>query len=181
MENEPRNGGEMTDQPQAARANQPQSYPESAMDFPDQPSVQDFFNQVQVVFHEIVIADSRQCVRIVQKGHAPIYYVPPADVIMSCLKPMKRGSEQLLEGEARYYKVTVGEKTAEKAAWSYPDPRTPYERIKAYIAFDVRLMDACLVDGEKVIPAAGADEQGWVTKGLSGLTEHEAIEPDEEA
>jgi hypothetical protein len=67
-----------------------------------------------------------------------------------------------LEGRAHYYKVTVAGKIAERGAWCFPEPNQTYERIKGYIAFDSRMMDACLVDGEKVTPPEEPTMRGWV-------------------
>lgn len=151
----------MTTQEQKASNGEAQK-PDSTLQFPNQPGVQDLFSHVQVVFNEIVIADSRESVRVVQRGQPPIYYLPPKDVIMACLKTLKGVEDDQPEGRAHYYKVTVAGKAAERGAWCFPEPHQPYERIKGYIAFNSHMMDACLVDGEKVTPPPEPTMRGWV-------------------
>jgi hypothetical protein len=40
--------------------------------------------------------------------------------------------------------------------------------IKNYVAFYAGLMDACYVDGEKVMPQPGGFYGGWITKNIVG-------------
>ena len=70
--------------------------------------------------------------------------------------------------KGRYYSVVVGEKRAAEAAWHYPDPEPPFDRIKGYVAFYAGLMDACMVDEEMVIPQPGGYYGGWITSDVAG-------------
>jgi hypothetical protein len=72
------------------------------------------------------------------------------------------------KGQAKYYAVSVGEKRAEDAAWSYPAPRPAYEAIKNGVAFYPGKMDACYVNGEKVTPQPGGFYGGWITAAITG-------------
>jgi hypothetical protein len=72
------------------------------------------------------------------------------------------------KGKARYYALDVGNKTAPQAAWFYPDPAPAFTAIKNHLAFYAGLMDACCVDGEKVIPQPGGFYGGWITKNIVG-------------
>jgi hypothetical protein len=62
----------------------------------------------------------------------------------------------------------VGDRKAEKAAWCYPDPTEPFTDIKNYVAFYPGSMDACLVNGEKVVPQPGGFYGGWITSNIIG-------------
>ena len=53
------------------------------------------------------------------------------------------------KGRAKYYSVRVGDKTAEDAAWYYPDPTGIFAPIKNAVAFYAGMMDACYVGEEK--------------------------------
>ncbi|CAN5252411.1 hypothetical protein BH23GEM4_BH23GEM4_18840 [soil metagenome] len=64
--------------------------------------------------------------------------------------------------------MRVGDRRAENAAWSYPDPNPGYERIAAYFAFFPGKMDACWVGGERVTPQPGDFYGGWITPEVVG-------------
>lgn len=72
------------------------------------------------------------------------------------------------KGSARYYTISVGNKTIENAAWSYPNPARDYDAIKNYIAFYPSRMDACFVDGEQVTAQSGDFYGGWITRDIVG-------------
>jgi uncharacterized protein (DUF427 family) len=91
---------------------------------------------------------------MLEKRHAPMFYVPVSDVRMELLKESGRTYECPRKGHAVYYNVEAGGVSAENAAWRYTTPRSPYPEIEGYVAFDVKLVDA-YQDGEKVDPSAG--------------------------
>jgi uncharacterized protein (DUF427 family) len=153
-----------------AKNTQPAVEGESVWDYPRPPCVEDHFRQIQVVLNGVVIADSRQSVRVLEKGHPPVYYFPPEDVLMKSLEPTDHCTTCEFKGEAHYYRVTVGERSVENACWRYPDPQPPYERIKGYLAFYAGLVDACLVDGEAVRPEADSFYGGWITHEITGIS-----------
>ncbi|MFQ5524109.1 MAG: DUF427 domain-containing protein [Acidimicrobiia bacterium] len=72
------------------------------------------------------------------------------------------------KGSSRYWHVVVGKKRTENGAWHYPEPWTGYEAITNYYAFNAGKMDACYIDGERVIPQPGAYYGGWITSGIVG-------------
>lgn len=72
------------------------------------------------------------------------------------------------KGQASYYTVTVGDRTAKDAAWSYDRPTRGYERIAGYIAFYTSRMDACYVDDEQVVAQPGDFYGGWTTSDIVG-------------
>jgi uncharacterized protein (DUF427 family) len=127
-----------------------------------------------VVFNGVVIADSRQTVRVLETGHPPVYYVPPEDVLIESLEGSDLTTQCEFKGQASYYHVVVGEKRATNGAWAYPEPERPYDRMKGYLAFYPNLMDACMVDGEKVRPEPGDFYGGWITSDIAGPFKEEA-------
>lgn len=141
---------------------------ESVWEYPTPPVVEDVYKHVQVVFNGIVIADSRQSVRVLETGHPPVYYIPPDDVMLECLEKSDRTTQCEWKGDAYYYNLSVGGRTVENAAWYYPDPKPGFLRIKTYIAFYPQQMDACMVDGEIAQPQPGGYYGGWITKEIVG-------------
>ena len=105
---------------------------------------------------------------MLETGHPPVYYIPLEDVVTECLEPTDKQTTCEFKGRAGYYSVVVGEKRATDAAWHYPDPEPPFDRIKGYVAFYAGLMDACMVDGEIVMPQPGGYYGGWITSDIAG-------------
>jgi uncharacterized protein (DUF427 family) len=146
----------------------PGSGQESVWDYPRPPRVEHTARHIQVVFNDIVIADTWRAERMLETSHPPTYYIPPEDIKMGYLKRTTRTTWCEWKGEAAYYTVTVGDKQVQNAAWSYPDPTTGFEAISGYVAFYPHLMDACYVDGETVQAQAGGFYGGWITSDIVG-------------
>jgi uncharacterized protein (DUF427 family) len=146
----------------------PGSGQESVWDYPRPPRLEDCSARIQVVFNGVTIADTRRAKRVLETSHPPVYYMPPEDIQMEFLKLASGGSWCEWKGKARYYALDVGNKTAPQAAWFYPDPAPAFTAIKNHLAFYAGLMDACCVDGEKVIPQPGGFYGGWITKNIVG-------------
>ena len=115
------------------------------------------------------IADTHHALRVLETSHPPTFYVPLQDVRPDVLVP-EPGLGSLCEwkGAARYYTVTAGGVAAAHAAWTYPSPSAPFAALKDYVAFYVRTMDACYVDGELVRPQPGGFYGGWITDDVVG-------------
>ncbi|MBN1193200.1 MAG: DUF427 domain-containing protein [Coriobacteriia bacterium] len=152
----------------------PASGQESVWDYPRPPLAQPTSKHVEVVFGGQKVVDTTRALRVLETSHPPVYYVPLEDVLSATLEPSGRATYCEFKGEARYYHLTVGEHTAQYAAWSYAAPSPGYEELLGHVAFDPRLMDECRVDGEKVRPQPGLLYGGWVTSDVVGPFKGEA-------
>ena len=141
---------------------------ESVWDYPRPPRVEDSPRHIQAIFNGLTIADSTRTKRVLETSHPPTYYFPPEDVRTEYFVSSPRRTICEWKGQAVYYGITVGERTAENAAWSYPEPVAAFESIRGYVAIYPHEMDACLVDGEKAEPQPGGFYGGWVTSDLIG-------------
>ncbi len=141
---------------------------ESVWDYPRPPRVEDSTKHVQVVFNGLVIADSQRAKRVLETSHPPVYYIPRQDIKMVHVLPTRHTTWCEWKGQAAYYNVTVGDKQAQHAAWTYPDPAPGFEVLKGYLAFYPHLMDACYVEGEQVKAQAGGFYGGWITSDIVG-------------
>ena len=141
---------------------------ESVWDYPRPPRLEPSERHLQVIFNEKTIADTRRAWRVLETSHPPVYYIPPGDIEMAYLQPGNGRSLCEWKGQAKYYTVVVGEKTAANAAWFYPNPTPAFTRIKEYVAFYPGRMDLCLVDGEEVTPQPGGFYGGWITSDVVG-------------
>lgn len=141
---------------------------ESVWDYPRPPRLESSSKHIQVIFNGIVLADTRAAVRILETSHPPVYYIPPDDIQQAYLTRTQQSSFCEWKGAASYYTVRVGDKTAENAAWFYPNPVKAYAVLKNYVAFYPSKMDACYVDDERVQTQPGDFYGGWITHDIVG-------------
>ena len=141
---------------------------ESVWDYPRPPLLEKTSKHIQIVFQATHIVDTTQAYRVLETSHPPVYYIPPGDVKMKYLIPSTGWSLCEWKGRANYYSIEVSGYRIENAAWYYPKPTAPFKAIKDYIAFYPQMMDACYVDGERVVPQPGNFYGGWITSDIVG-------------
>jgi len=141
---------------------------ESVWDYPRPPRLADCPKHIQVIFNGIAIADTRQAKRLLETSHPPTYYIPPADIQMDYLHPSNRHSFCEWKGQANYYTIKAGDRSAVNAAWYYPVPTPEFAEMKDYVAFYCLFMDGCYVDGELVKSQPGGFYGGWITSDIVG-------------
>lgn len=81
------------------------------------------------------IADSREALVLKEAAYPGVYYIPRMDVHMALLQRTTHGSYCPYKGDASYYSIHAGERTAENAVWSYEMPYAAVEEIKDCLAF----------------------------------------------
>jgi uncharacterized protein (DUF427 family) len=141
---------------------------ESVWDYPRPPRLEISGKNIQIVFNNVIIADTNKAYRVLETSHPPVYYLPPQDVKLEYLKSTSQTSFCEWKGWAKYYSLIVGDKEAINVAWYYPEPTSGFAAIRDYIAFYAGPMDACYVNGEKVIPQPGGFYGGWITDDIVG-------------
>jgi uncharacterized protein (DUF427 family) len=99
-------------------------------------------HRVQVMFNGAIIADTRQALVLREGPLPPAQYIPREDVTMSFLRPTTHSTHCPFKGDASYFSVSAGGKTAENAVWSYESPLLAVADIKDYVAFFPEKMDA---------------------------------------
>lgn len=115
---------------------------------------EDSLRRVRVVFANMTIADSKRVMLFQEFGRLPIFYFPMEDVRMDLLEATDHHTSSPLKGEASYWTVRVGNRVAEHAAWSYPDPLPDGPPLKGYLAFYWGKMDALYEEEERVFEHA---------------------------
>lgn len=141
---------------------------ESVWDYPRPPRLEPTGRHIQIVFAGRIVADTRHAYRVLETSHPPVYYLPPDDVHREYLVPVTGSSFCEWKGSAGYYTVKVGDRIAQKAAWYYASPTPAFSAIRGYVAFYAAPMDACTVDGERVVPQPGGFYGGWITSDVVG-------------
>ncbi len=153
--------------PSSLKRIEPQPGQESVWDYPKPPSYHPVANHIRIEFNGEIIAETDRAIRNLQTGIPPVYYIPREDVRIDWLTPTERHSHCRYKGDADYWTVQVGERTASNIAWSYPDPLPEAMSIKDYVAFYAHVVEAT-VDGEKVEPPVWKWIGGWVTANIVG-------------
>jgi len=147
---------------------EPQPGQESVWDYPRPPRLEMTSKHLRVVFNSVVIADTRAAYRVLETSHPPTYYIPPSDILMQYLVASSRKTFCEFKGEASYWTIAVDGVISPDAAWSYRQPNPAYTAMRDHIAFYASRMDACYVDGERVLSQSGDFYGGWITSDVVG-------------
>lgn len=85
---------------------------------------------VRVVLAGVVVAESRESLRIEETGYEPVHYFLEKDVRMDLLRPTGHKTYCPFKGEASYWTIEAsgdgGTARSENAVWAYP---TPYDEV----------------------------------------------------
>jgi uncharacterized protein (DUF427 family) len=141
---------------------------ESVWDYPRPPRVEPCAAHLVVELGGAVVAETTHGWRVLETSTPPTFYFPPPDVVVAHLTPTPTRTFCEWKGEASYLTVTVGDRVAVDAAWTYHTPSTAYSVIADHVAFYPQLMDACFVDGERVQAGDGSFYGGWITSSVVG-------------
>ena len=106
--------------------------------------------RVRVRFNGETVADSTNAHLLFETRHLPVYYFPQADIRMDRLTATPHRTYCPYKGDASYWNVTAGGKSAENAAWSYRDPFAEVAAIKDFVAFYWKLMDAWYEEDDEI-------------------------------
>ncbi len=99
-------------------------------------------NRVVVRLGGDIIADSTRALAMRYPGTPDVQYIPREDVDMAKLTRTTHATYCQYKGDASYWSIRSGPRTAENAVWSY---ETPYEQvapIKGHLAFYADRVDA---------------------------------------
>ena len=114
------------------------------LDFEESP------RRVRVTFGGETLVDTQRAMLLREARHVPVYYFPADDVRKELLTPNEHHTVCPYKGEASYWNVAAGGKTAESAAWSYLDPKANSRDIAGYLAFYWNRMDAWYEEEDEI-------------------------------
>jgi uncharacterized protein (DUF427 family) len=107
--------------------------------------------RIRVMFGGETIADSRNVLVLRSNHFLPIYFFPLADVRQDFLAPSANRSHHETVGEATHQSVVVGDRRAEDAAWTFPNPADPaFDLLVGHVAFQWKAMDHWVEEAEEV-------------------------------
>ena len=161
-----RNKWEHTGKVRPAFAASPKPGQRSVWDFSRPPAIEKEPRKIEVKHGQLTLADSTKAYGILETASPPTFYIPPSDVNMEELLPLaNKGSFCEWKGKAVYWVLKTAPEQA--VAWSYPNPLTPFEPLKDYMAFYPQHLE-CYLGGERVTPQPGLFYAGWITSDLAG-------------
>jgi uncharacterized protein (DUF427 family) len=91
--------------------------------------------RVRVSFAGKVIADTTRALSLQEADYPPVNYITRADVDMAALSRTAHHTHCPYKGEASYFMLAAGGKTAANAVWSYEAPYPAMAEIKEHLAF----------------------------------------------
>ena len=150
------------------RALKPGPGQESVWDYPRPPALRPVDQLVTVVLGGVEICETQAAIQYLETSHPPTYYLPRDAFVPGSLREAGGSSFCEWKGEASYVDLVTDAATAPRAGWTYPQPARGFEALVGHIAVMPSLVDACFVDGERVVPQEGGFYGGWVTSRVVG-------------
>ena len=141
---------------------------ESVWDYPRPPRVEPTDSVVEIRLGNAVVARTTEALRVLETSHPPTYYLPLAAFAPGVLRPAAGSSYCEWKGDAAYYDLVGGTRTAARAGWGYPRPSPGFEALVGHVAVMPGAVDACTVDGEVVVAQEGGFYGGWITSRVVG-------------
>ncbi|HZT08084.1 MAG TPA: DUF427 domain-containing protein [Chloroflexota bacterium] len=112
--------------------------------------VEDSPRWVRVELNGLIIADTKHAKLLRETQQRPVYYFPPEDVRLDLMQQTDRHTHCPYKGQASYWTVAIGDRVAENAVWSYPDPYPEHDQIRGHLAFYWNQMDAWYEEAEQI-------------------------------
>jgi uncharacterized protein (DUF427 family) len=78
--------------------------------------------RVRAVFARRTVVDSTNVKLLYETGYLPVWYFPDDDLRADLLEPTAKSTHCPYKGDASYRSIRVGDRVAEDAVWSYPQP-----------------------------------------------------------
>lgn len=153
----------------------PKDGQESVWDYPRPPKLDPDEREILVIFANKIIARSTNAIRVLETASPPTFYIPKTDINMDYVNKTPGDSRCEWKGDAIYWNIEVDDEIAERASWSYPQPKSEFSKIKGYLCFYPSKC-FCYVNGEHVKPQPGGFYGGWITKEIVGPVKGESDE-----
>jgi uncharacterized protein (DUF427 family) len=122
---------------------------ESVGDYPRPPRIEPSSHSVLIKYKDLIIAESRMILRVLETSLAPSYYVPREDVFFKHLRLSTRITRCEWKGAANYLDLLVDDEVIPNVACTYEAPVQEIQAIEGCLALYPGLVD-CFLDGEQV-------------------------------
>ena len=109
-----------------------------------------FPRRVRAVFDGKVVLDTRRGRLLHESNLLPALYVPIDDVDSSLLRRTELTTHCPFKGDASYWSIVTGDRTAENAVWGYEQPLAGAEWLSGYVGLYWDRLDAWFDEDEQV-------------------------------
>ncbi len=106
--------------------------------------------RIRVIFNGETVADTLSALLLFEPPITPVYYIPLEDIPKAFREPTDHATHCPFKGDATYWNIRVGDRVAENALWSYPNPIGAVPELKGHAAFYWNRMDRWLEEDEEV-------------------------------
>ena len=97
-----------------------------------------------------IVAQSKNAQVMYELGHAPVFYIPRADVRGELLSDSDHHSHCPYKGDAGYLSVRAGGVTSENAIWYYDQPYDEMRHLRGLLGFYFERFDAWFLEGQQI-------------------------------
>ena len=106
--------------------------------------------RIRAVFEAETVVDSSHAKLLHETGHLPVYYFPVEEVRTDLLERSETRTHCPHKGEASYWSLRVGERTAADAFWAYEEPLEPARFLRGHVALYWRVPDEWFAEDEQL-------------------------------
>ncbi|HEX6231873.1 MAG TPA: DUF427 domain-containing protein [Jiangellaceae bacterium] len=110
----------------------------------------EFPRRVRALFGQETAVDSTRAMLLHETDHLPQLYVPRDDVRAELLEPAEHTTQCPFKGDAAYWSLRVGDRTAENAVWEYHQPTEEAHWLRGYLRVEFDAMDAWFDEDEEI-------------------------------
>jgi uncharacterized protein (DUF427 family) len=109
-----------------------------------------FPRRIRAGFGGETVLDSTRAMLLHETGLGPQLYIPNDDIRQELLTATTHHTHCPFKGDASYWSVTAGGRTAENAMWAYPEPTPESDWLRGYAAFYWDRLDEWYDEDERV-------------------------------
>jgi len=88
-----------------------------------------------VRFGGATVLETGNALSLKEGDHPAVLYFPRADAAMDHFRPTRHTTHCPWKGDASYFSLVAGDRTAENAVWSYETPSDACAPIREHLAF----------------------------------------------
>jgi uncharacterized protein (DUF427 family) len=106
--------------------------------------------RIRALFAGETVVDSKRAKLLHETGHLPVYYFPLEDVRTDLLERTDTHTHCPHKGEASYWSLAVGARSAPDAVWGYEEPIEPASFLRGHVAVYWHVPDEWFAEDEQL-------------------------------
>ena len=113
-------------------------------------SIEPIGRTVRATLDGETVVDTAHGIRLLEKDHEPVYYVPLSDIPAGFLRPSRTHTVCPRKGQADYFDLVVGDVVIADAVWTYPEHFDDALDLSGYGSIYWDRVDAWYEDGRQI-------------------------------